>query len=207
MDFQTVNNLVVDGRLIKASLGTTKYCSNFLKGQACHKQECMYLHDVADDELSFTKEDMHQGKHTECERRLHEQMLSNQAALNPTTTQTVTPKSSSMFLYEVADDELSFTKDDGTQEEAKEAAECQRLIHEQIINDDVDLSPPDMESLAPSQSSMYLYDDLGRRMRFSNGNFKKQAIRAFFVSGFDPFSESSKALADMLEEEKMTFEK
>lgn len=34
---QAVNNMVVDGRLLKASLGTTKYCSNFLKGQACHK--------------------------------------------------------------------------------------------------------------------------------------------------------------------------
>lgn len=35
---QAVNNAVVDGRMIKASLGTTKYCSNFLKGQPCHKQ-------------------------------------------------------------------------------------------------------------------------------------------------------------------------
>lgn len=71
---QAVNNAVVDGRFLKASLGTTKYCSNFLKGQTCHKQECMYLHEVADEELSFTKDDMHQGKHTECERKLHEQM-------------------------------------------------------------------------------------------------------------------------------------
>lgn len=35
---QAVNNLVVDGRLVKASLGTTKYCSCFLKGQTCQKQ-------------------------------------------------------------------------------------------------------------------------------------------------------------------------
>jgi CCR4-NOT transcription complex subunit 4 len=34
---QAVNNMVVDGRLLKASLGTTKYCSNFLKGQSCYK--------------------------------------------------------------------------------------------------------------------------------------------------------------------------
>uniref|UniRef100_A0A183BPC7 CCR4-NOT transcription complex subunit 4 n=1 Tax=Globodera pallida TaxID=36090 RepID=A0A183BPC7_GLOPA len=72
-----VNNMVVEGRFLKASLGTTKYCSNFLKGQACHKPECMYLHDVAEEEISFTKEDMHQGKHTEYERRLHEQMGSS----------------------------------------------------------------------------------------------------------------------------------
>lgn len=74
---QAVNNLVVDGRLVKASLGTTKYCSCFLKGQTCQKQDCMYLHEVAENEVSFTKEDMHQGKHTEYERKLCEQMSSH----------------------------------------------------------------------------------------------------------------------------------
>lgn len=34
---QAVNNMVVEGRFLKASLGTTKYCSNFLKGLTCHK--------------------------------------------------------------------------------------------------------------------------------------------------------------------------
>lgn len=91
---QAVNNLVVDGRLIKASLGTTKYCSNFLKGQNCHKQECMYLHDVADNDLSFTKDDMHQGRHTEMERKLHEQMnAQSQQQLAPTSQQPPIPVS------------------------------------------------------------------------------------------------------------------
>uniref|UniRef100_A0A915NPU6 CCR4-NOT transcription complex subunit 4 n=1 Tax=Meloidogyne floridensis TaxID=298350 RepID=A0A915NPU6_9BILA len=72
---QAVNNMVVEGRLLKASLGTTKYCSSFLKGQTCYKPECMYLHEVADEKISFTKEDMHQGKHTEYERRLLEHMF------------------------------------------------------------------------------------------------------------------------------------
>ncbi|CAK5085495.1 unnamed protein product [Meloidogyne enterolobii] len=67
--------MVVEGRLLKASLGTTKYCSSFLKGQTCYKPECMYLHEVADEKISFTKEDMHQGKHTEYERRLLEHMF------------------------------------------------------------------------------------------------------------------------------------
>lgn len=34
---QAVNNLYVDGRTLKASLGTTKYCSHFLKGTQCAK--------------------------------------------------------------------------------------------------------------------------------------------------------------------------
>lgn len=34
---RTVNNLQIDGRTLKASLGTTKYCSHFLKGTQCMK--------------------------------------------------------------------------------------------------------------------------------------------------------------------------
>ena len=34
---QAVNNVFVDGRTLKASLGTTKYCSHFLKGAQCPK--------------------------------------------------------------------------------------------------------------------------------------------------------------------------
>ena len=32
-----VNNVHIDGRTLKASLGTTKYCSHFLKGTQCNK--------------------------------------------------------------------------------------------------------------------------------------------------------------------------
>ena len=43
---QAVNNIVVDGRNIRSSLGTTKYCSHFLKNQMCPKPDCMYLHEL-----------------------------------------------------------------------------------------------------------------------------------------------------------------
>lgn len=43
---QNVNNIMLDGRLIKSSLGTTKYCSHFMKNQPCPKPDCMYLHDL-----------------------------------------------------------------------------------------------------------------------------------------------------------------
>ena len=32
----------VDGRVLRASLGTTKYCSNFLRNQSCPNPDCMY---------------------------------------------------------------------------------------------------------------------------------------------------------------------
>ncbi len=43
---QAVNNIFIDGRTLKASLGTTKYCSHFMKNQACPKHDCMYLHEL-----------------------------------------------------------------------------------------------------------------------------------------------------------------
>ncbi|XP_046642953.1 uncharacterized protein LOC124328287 isoform X2 [Daphnia pulicaria] len=73
---QSVNNITVDGRTLRASLGTTKYCSHFMKNQVCPKPDCMYLHEIGDDAASFTKEEMQQGKHTDYERLLHEQLLS-----------------------------------------------------------------------------------------------------------------------------------
>ncbi|GAB6028917.1 CCR4-NOT transcription complex subunit 4 [Chamberlinius hualienensis] len=74
---QAVNNIHVDGRTLKASLGTTKYCSHFLKGQQCPKVDCMYLHELGDDAASFTKEEMQQGKHQEYEKKLHEQLFNS----------------------------------------------------------------------------------------------------------------------------------
>lgn len=72
---QSVNNIMIDGRLVKTSLGTTKYCSHFMKNQSCPKPDCMYLHDLGDPEASFTKEEMHQGKHQEYEKRLHDALI------------------------------------------------------------------------------------------------------------------------------------
>ena len=64
------NGQYCDGRTLKCSLGTTKYCSRYLRNQECTLQECMYLHDIADQEASFTKTEMNTGKHTEYENEL-----------------------------------------------------------------------------------------------------------------------------------------
>uniref|UniRef100_A0A914YDH8 CCR4-NOT transcription complex subunit 4 n=1 Tax=Panagrolaimus superbus TaxID=310955 RepID=A0A914YDH8_9BILA len=64
------SKLRLGGRNIKVTLGTTKYCAFFLKAEECTRQECSYLHDIAPAEISFTKEDMHQGKHMEYEHKL-----------------------------------------------------------------------------------------------------------------------------------------
>jgi len=81
---QAVNNIVVDGRTVKTSLGTTKYCSHFMKNQTCPKGDCMYLHELGDPEASFTKEEMQQGKHQEYEKKLHDQLINATLNRKPT---------------------------------------------------------------------------------------------------------------------------
>lgn len=46
----SVDNVEVDGHLIRASFGTTKYCTFFLKNCDCPNKECLYLHRMADEE-------------------------------------------------------------------------------------------------------------------------------------------------------------
>lgn len=43
-----VNNVHIDGRTLKASLGTTKYCSHFLRGTQCPKTVSKNLESISD---------------------------------------------------------------------------------------------------------------------------------------------------------------
>jgi len=50
----------------RASYGTTKYCTNYLKGQQCQNPNCMYLHEPGEEADSYSKENdetLNQGKH------------------------------------------------------------------------------------------------------------------------------------------------
>ncbi|XP_065844768.1 uncharacterized protein [Oscarella lobularis] len=60
---KAINDTFIDGRHLRVSFGTSKYCVNFLKCQPCFKHDCMFLHELGDDEASFTKEEMQMGKH------------------------------------------------------------------------------------------------------------------------------------------------
>ncbi|XP_067937151.1 mucin-4-like [Watersipora subatra] len=89
-----VNNLYVDGRTLKASLGTTKYCSHFLKGTQCNKADCMYLHELGDEEASFTKEEMQSGKHQDYEQKLVDTYLTATSNISSNTIPTASKLSS-----------------------------------------------------------------------------------------------------------------
>jgi CCR4-NOT transcription complex subunit 4 len=55
---QALDGYWLDGHLLRASFGTTKYCNNFIRGVQCNNPECVYLHDLGDDEDRFTKEEI-----------------------------------------------------------------------------------------------------------------------------------------------------
>ena len=55
---QHIDGTPLDGRVLRACFGTTKYCNAFLKYQPCNNPDCLYLHDIGHDNDSFTKEEM-----------------------------------------------------------------------------------------------------------------------------------------------------
>ncbi|KAN0061738.1 transcriptional repressor general negative regulator of transcription subunit 4 [Thecaphora frezii] len=58
-----------DGKVIRASYGTTKYCTTYLRNLPCTNPGCTYLHEPGEEADSFTKEDLstlrHAAKDTE----------------------------------------------------------------------------------------------------------------------------------------------
>lgn len=55
---QAVNGYSLEGKVLKACFGTTKYCNAWLKHMPCNNPDCLYLHDEGTREDSFTKEEM-----------------------------------------------------------------------------------------------------------------------------------------------------
>lgn len=57
---QALDNFTLpnDGRIIRASFGTTKYCNTFLRYVPCNNSDCLFLHEVEDDTDGWTREEM-----------------------------------------------------------------------------------------------------------------------------------------------------
>jgi hypothetical protein len=55
-----LENFSLNNIAIKASFGTSKYCSSFLNGQKCSNPDCMYLHYNGNPEDSFAREEIEQ---------------------------------------------------------------------------------------------------------------------------------------------------
>ncbi|ROW06651.1 hypothetical protein VPNG_06767 [Cytospora leucostoma] len=53
---QAVNGSQNGDRTLKAQLGTTKYCSAWLRHEQCTNRQCMFLHELGEEEDSFTRQ-------------------------------------------------------------------------------------------------------------------------------------------------------
>lgn len=53
-----LDNYVLEGHILRASFGTTKYCNNFIRNVSCNNPDCVYLHELGDEDDRFTKEEI-----------------------------------------------------------------------------------------------------------------------------------------------------
>ncbi|KAI0112435.1 hypothetical protein GGR51DRAFT_557019 [Nemania sp. FL0031] len=53
-----VNGSQNGDRTLKAQLGTTKYCSAWLRHEQCGNRQCMFLHELGDEEDSYSRQDL-----------------------------------------------------------------------------------------------------------------------------------------------------
>jgi len=56
-----LDGFYLDGRNIRASYGTSKYCSAFIKSVRCNNPDCTYLHGMGDSDDTFTKQEIQAG--------------------------------------------------------------------------------------------------------------------------------------------------
>jgi CCR4-NOT transcription complex subunit 4 len=222
---QAVNNIYIDGRTLKASLGTTKYCSHFMKNQTCPKNDCMYLHELGDEAASFTKEEMQQGKHTEYEKQLHDDMLSGLGNATPPTQPPEIeepppplPVSNAGDLLERSEqgdtswpDLTNHTNNskpnlvNNTEQDSAEPSEEEQIIEPQIVAPIPQIDPGDIPSspqppqppppIHTSQGWFEIDDPLDDPDSPEEDDL-----------GFDPFHETQKGLADLIESENKAAE-
>ncbi|XP_029471420.1 CCR4-NOT transcription complex subunit 4 isoform X2 [Rhinatrema bivittatum] len=187
---QCVNNVVVDGRTLKASLGTTKYCSYFLKNMQCPKPDCMYLHELGDEAASFTKEEMQGGKHQEYEQKLLQELYKlNPNFLQPSAGTVDKNKNKVMALQSPVDkpsDAFSIGNNDNLQ---------------QILTSDTPSPPPGLSrpnTVIPISSSNH-----SARSPFEAATIESQSLFSDnfrhpnpIPSGLPPFPNSPQASSD-----------
>jgi CCR4-NOT transcription complex subunit 4 len=56
-----LDGFYLENRNIRASYGTSKYCSAFIKNVRCNNPECTYLHEMGAVEDTFTKQEIQAG--------------------------------------------------------------------------------------------------------------------------------------------------
>ena len=65
-----IDNIEVDDHILRASFGTTKYCTFFLKNMDCPNKDCLYLHHLANDDDIINRDDMNSNTNVFYEQQL-----------------------------------------------------------------------------------------------------------------------------------------
>ena len=65
-----LDDTIVDNHLIRASFGTTKYCSFYLKRMECTNKDCLFLHKKANESDIIKREDLNVNKNIFYEQQL-----------------------------------------------------------------------------------------------------------------------------------------
>lgn len=50
----------IESRQVRSNFGTTKYCATYLRNSPCQNPDCLYLHELGDEEDRFSKEEIQQ---------------------------------------------------------------------------------------------------------------------------------------------------
>ncbi|KAJ1966503.1 transcriptional repressor general negative regulator of transcription subunit 4 [Dipsacomyces acuminosporus] len=86
-----VDGSALEGRVLRATYGTTKYCSYYLRNIPCQNPGCMYLHEPGEEADSFTKEDLAANRaglrdnHSEADEQDHSAPANRMVTRSPST--------------------------------------------------------------------------------------------------------------------------
>ncbi|KAI0602173.1 hypothetical protein F4775DRAFT_581909 [Biscogniauxia sp. FL1348] len=80
---QAVHGSQNGDRILKAQLGTTKYCSAWLRHEQCGNRQCMFLHEQGDEEDSYSRQDLSSLNSVHTQRPLNNAASSSRSVSRP----------------------------------------------------------------------------------------------------------------------------
>ncbi|CAL9728955.1 general negative regulator of transcription subunit 4 [Monosporozyma unispora] len=89
-----VDGTYMDGKLVKAAYGTTKYCSSYLRGLPCPNPNCMFLHEPGEEADSFNRRELHNKQLQQQQAQQAAQQAAAQQPQTPLSNSTATNQSS-----------------------------------------------------------------------------------------------------------------
>ncbi|KAI3321210.1 hypothetical protein HD806DRAFT_524162 [Xylariaceae sp. AK1471] len=105
-----VNGSQNGDRVLKAQLGTTKYCSAWLRHEQCGNRQCMFLHELGDEEDSYSRQDLSSLNSVHTQRPLSNAASSSRSVSRPQPS-TVPPPATSQPMVRSSSKEESESGD------------------------------------------------------------------------------------------------